>query len=748
MSRFIRPRASTLLALLAAGGAGAALVAPSAPAAVKSWIAGSGNWSTGANWSPIGVPGAGDTVLIGNLFNVENEWVTINQNATIASLSITSGMMLNGSNKSLVVTGPTTLSGYNSVDGFGYPSRLRIDQSPALNDGVLGDVTLSDGAWLEIYSGATLRVNGLLDIGIDSLAYGSGHLHLYGNGPVALRVNGYIGSSTEGLTITQFGTGRIDLDGTVAGDHTLNITTSKIDGSGFEWLTINGEGLTDTFDEDIWMSSNNILTMNLDEGWSMGPNTTLRIFGNSGFPGPAMVNGSPLDFQGHLLMAASTKHVAFNAPVTLAASSSGELGIDSLAEFNAPTTAGGSWLLGDGSSIEFNAATSVSGGDFVTFSASGADGSVDFNGQTTWNGAVSVAGIARQRGNATVSGPTTIDATRFDMDGDGSTSWSIGNSLTVEANYIDTGVLNIFNGSMTISGTFFGKLTVNLQAPSSHWTMDGTMNLGGVGAIMMTRLSGSEMRVTGDLNINGAVQSTAGVALRSGSVTTMQSPSSVLRLSGDSSVETGASFVGAGTLEVGSAGSLLLEPFVWLNQLDLVSSGTVELAEGPGMATVQSFECSANATLAVDIGGYNAVSEHDVLFVASGDAILDGALDVRVIDAGQGLFQPQIGDSFTVLSAPATVTGAFNNAPVSFVPGKVYLWSVNTGASTVAVQLDEIVPCPADLSGDGVVDGADLGLLLAAWGACGGCVADITFDGQVDGADLGMLLASWGVCLY
>lgn len=53
-------------------------------------------------------------------------------------------------------------------------------------------------------------------------------------------------------------------------------------------------------------------------------------------------------------------------------------------------------------------------------------------------------------------------------------------------------------------------------------------------------------------------------------------------------------------------------------------------------------------------------------------------------------------------------------------------------------------PNPADLNGDGVVDGADLGILLGSWGPCPGCEADLNGDGVVDGADLGMLLGNWG----
>lgn len=51
------------------------------------------------------------------------------------------------------------------------------------------------------------------------------------------------------------------------------------------------------------------------------------------------------------------------------------------------------------------------------------------------------------------------------------------------------------------------------------------------------------------------------------------------------------------------------------------------------------------------------------------------------------------------------------------------------------------VPGNGDLNGDGVVDGADLGTLLAQFGGEGN--ADLNCDGVVDGADLGTLLANW-----
>ena len=58
----------------------------------------------------------------------------------------------------------------------------------------------------------------------------------------------------------------------------------------------------------------------------------------------------------------------------------------------------------------------------------------------------------------------------------------------------------------------------------------------------------------------------------------------------------------------------------------------------------------------------------------------------------------------------------------------------------------------ADLNGDGVVDGLDLGILMGNWSipagspGCEGavpCSADLNGDGVVDGLDLGMLLDAW-----
>jgi hypothetical protein len=72
-----------------------------------------------------------------------------------------------------------------------------------------------------------------------------------------------------------------------------------------------------------------------------------------------------------------------------------------------------------------------------------------------------------------------------------------------------------------------------------------------------------------------------------------------------------------------------------------------------------------------------------------------------------------------------------------------------TGA-VVEAAIDDFrligLTCPvvrvADLNGDGIVNGADLGSLLSGWGQPG--PTDLNGNGITEGADLGMMLADWG----
>ena len=74
------------------------------------------------------------------------------------------------------------------------------------------------------------------------------------------------------------------------------------------------------------------------------------------------------------------------------------------------------------------------------------------------------------------------------------------------------------------------------------------------------------------------------------------------------------------------------------------------------------------------------------------------------------------------------------------------LWVSNGKSAPFAMDMMSVAlvaSVPGDLNGDGVVSGADVGLLLIQWGPCKGCSADFNGDGIVDGGDFGILLIYW-----
>ena len=142
-------------------------------------------------------------------------------------------------------------------------------------------------------------------------------------------------------------------------------------------------------------------------------------------------------------------------------------------------------------------------------------------------------------------------------------------------------------------------------------------------------------------------------------------------------------------------------------------------------------------------------------------------LDVPVLnylyDSNQALLDIDLifglGGGFTYLSGLQSGVGA-TTATLKFVfDGAGAAVGVHTRNVTVSVS-DENIPGattsllqltlsvtvnaagnPADLDGNGTVDGADLAILLGQWGASGN--ADINGDGVVNGADLALLLGAW-----
>ena len=95
------------------------------------------------------------------------------------------------------------------------------------------------------------------------------------------------------------------------------------------------------------------------------------------------------------------------------------------------------------------------------------------------------------------------------------------------------------------------------------------------------------------------------------------------------------------------------------------------------------------------------------------------------------------GDTVSSINPNALGLAQLPVVPVSTAFGFDGTWIIRLDADPL------FHPCVADIDGDGVVNGADLAVLLASWNSG---VIDLNGDGATDAADLAILLASWGPC--
>jgi len=147
----------------------------------------------------------------------------------------------------------------------------------------------------------------------------------------------------------------------------------------------------------------------------------------------------------------------------------------------------------------------------------------------------------------------------------------------------------------------------------------------------------------------------------------------------------------------------------------LVSNCTVQSSiGGADTAAVEMFEIAGS-------GGTEGILRLSNTLI-SGNSASTGAGGLRVVGTQRSCVLT--GGTLICSNSPRNVLGPF----------------LIEGSATVC-------DCLADLTLDRIVNGADLGAVLAAWGAASANgVGDANHDGFVNGADLAQVLAAWGAC--
>ena len=128
-------------------------------------------------------------------------------------------------------------------------------------------------------------------------------------------------------------------------------------------------------------------------------------------------------------------------------------------------------------------------------------------------------------------------------------------------------------------------------------------------------------------------------------------------------------------------------------------------------------------------------------------------------DAADGMTATCVLDGTTVLNNVATYAGGgvfVYPRPMLTLPYRTATLSSTTVCTNgprnvygpyLAIGTTAVCDCAGDVNQDGIVNGGDIGALLAYWGADPSVPeADVNHDGMVNGFDLGLLLANWGPC--
>lgn len=698
---FHRPLRAAACLALAAG------IAPTAHAQTNRFINNGGQWSNAANWSLGVVPQSTHNVLIdpfgpnsGTVFYFPTGGPEFN-NVTVAA-----GMTLDLDARYIQ---PEKIFNHGTI-------LARAVNSGFTTLAISGD--FENHGLLRLFSGSGVQLVGanqpVLNLGtiagVGGLSFNSGPPS-QNSGTIRADGNGELAIGARAL----FAPNVYDLDGDGTGR--VEITTAQ---SRFSLAAL---GLADPFSGVIEIKPGGVLDMELINPWTMDASGSVVIEPADGVGQWARIEGSPWTVAGLVELQNGPSRLRIMADTTVNAAATFDVGTDAQIRFEGNVTiTGGLFTVSLGGSIYLYDPVTITGGFFETPSTAIGDGVVSFVGPTNWGGEVTIDGIARQTGNATVGpNPAAIFARAFDMDGAWGNTWTINASLRIEADQIDHLGLNTVDSDITVAGPSISQLTIELTDPADFWSAARRLDLIGSAqlAFPVNRLAGSPVVILDELGVTHRVRVTADMSLAPTALVDFASPAALVQTTGRTEVFPGAAFQGGGVFNNGSQGHMTLHDGVVINGAQLRNAGRLDLGPAPGLVAVDAFENSASGDLQIKIGGFAPGSDHDLLTVSAGAATLAGKLSIELADVGVGLFVPQTGDEFTILTALNGVSGSFANTPTTVAGGLEYTWSVIYQPNAVVVRLESVAPavCDADINADGLLNFFDMAAFVALYNA-------------------------------
>lgn len=170
----------------------------------------------------------------------------------------------------------------------------------------------------------------------------------------------------------------------------------------------------------------------------------------------------------------------------------------------------------------------------------------------------------------------------------------------------------------------------------------------------------------------------------------------------------GGKLVGSGLITTGS-GPI---PGQVENRTGIVSPGIDSIVKELNIGTLEiegRFGNADEATVRFDLAGTTPDTEHDQLNV-EGAAKFGGTLEVSLFDLGSGLFEPSIGDEFTLITTTEGIGGFFETLVLP--EDEDYGWLLEYGTNDLTL----IAILPGDFNNDGGVNQLDRALWEFAYG--------------------------------
>lgn len=365
----------------------------------------------------------------------------------------------------------------------------------------------------------------------------------------------------------------------------------------------------------------------------------------------------------------------------------------------------------------FLARGTLQGSTITNDGANGISGAGVVNARVINNTQIAATGV----GGLTVSAP----ANNTDWDGAGGNGQLIASKSTLELQdnspFMFTGTVDAALGTVFANGfelEFDPGSTLRLF--ESTYRSTNATDFGG--AIVVD--NGASSRI----NVGGTA------VFENGSSTTLNADLELQNI--NSVVSVGAVFNGGGELRNvnGSALTLLDGADVGVQ---VTNDGDMEIAGAvAGRADVADFVQSNAGVLNIDLLG-TGIGDFDRL-VTAGIAQLDGELDLNLI----GAINPELGDSFTIISAAGGVLNTFASFDTSFAALDAGLvWDLIYNPTNVQVEV--ILNLPGDFNNDLVVDAADYAVWRDALGTATTLPGDPT-PGTVTADDYDVWTANYG----